>query len=393
MKRYCKKIDITDRKLISKAAYTCLEGKLKRNDTLRLIANECKMTPEQIYCIIYRYGKEAVYPMVERIIDRIRSEIISRKLDLPPIWYKEKVDPSSGKIRRIGIQNVKQQIYDYIAVIALQPIFGRIGRHQYASIKGRGPLKGARRILRWMRNKAIRYAGKADIKKCYESIDQNKLMGFLEKYIANAPLIWLIKELISTFEKGLSIGSYLSQHLCNLYLSQLYHAISEDMYRIRKHRNGVRERINLVKHVLLYMDDIYIAGANAKDLHKAMKLIISKAKEMGFEIKESWCVFRCSGQKEFVDMMGYRIYRDHMTIRRRVFKRVRRAYLRAARKISSHKKISVNLARRVMSYKGQLKNSNSKYAEQKYKSKGVSKICRRIVSNYDSTIFGRTATC
>lgn len=328
--------------MISKAAYTCLEGKLKRNDTLRLIANECKMTPEQIYCIIYRYGKEAVYPMVERIIDRIRSEIISRKLDLPPIWYKEKVDPSSGKIRRIGIQNVKQQIYDYIAVIALQPIFGRIGRHQYASIKGRGPLKGARRILRWMRNKAIRYAGKADIKKCYESIDQNKLMGFLEKYIANAPLIWLIKELISTFEKGLSIGSYLSQHLCNLYLSQLYHAISEDMYRIRKHRNGVRERINLVKHVLLYMDDIYI---------------------------------------------------DHMTIRRRVFKRVRRAYLRAARKISSHKKISVNLARRVMSYKGQLKNSNSRYAEQKYKSKGVSKICRRIVSNYDSTIFGRTATC
>ena len=36
-------------------------------------------------------------------------------------------------------------------------------------------------------------------------------------------LLWLIQKLIETFDEGgLSIGSYLSQFLCNLYLSQFF---------------------------------------------------------------------------------------------------------------------------------------------------------------------------
>ena len=104
--------------------------------------------------------------------------------------------------------------------------------------------------------------------------------------------MWLIEKLIYSFEQGLSIGSYLSQHLCNLYLSQLYHEISENMFRIRKHKHGGHQRINLVKHVLFYMDDIIILGTNAKDIHKAMQLIIKYAKnKLGLMIKDDWFVF------------------------------------------------------------------------------------------------------
>ena len=60
-------------------------------------------------------------------------------------------------------------------------------------------------------------------------------------------------------------------------MSQLYHEISENMYRIRKHKDGTSERVNLVKHVIFYMDDILILGTNAKDIHKAMSLIIKYA--------------------------------------------------------------------------------------------------------------------
>lgn len=75
--------------------------------------------------------------------------------------------------------------------------------------------------------------------------------------------MWLIKELIKTFKNGLSIGSYLSQYLCNLFMSQIYHYIGH-LHKIRKHKNGKNELIKLVYHQLFYMDDIYICGMSAK---------------------------------------------------------------------------------------------------------------------------------
>ena len=251
MKKYCKKVDITDRALISKSVHQCLADKLKRRDTLRLLSSVTILSPEQIYYLLYRGGRIAVDWCIERVINDIHAEIIARNPKFPPIWYKKRKDPSSGKNREIGIQDVKQQIYDYVAVNALEPIGVRIGVHQYASIKGRGPVRGMKKIYKWMRDKTLRYYGKFDVKKCFESISREKMMEFLSRYIKNDPLLWLVDTLLKTFRKGLSIGSYLSQFLCNLYMSQLYHEISERMYHIRKRRAGGAERVNLVKHVLL----------------------------------------------------------------------------------------------------------------------------------------------
>lgn len=64
---------------------------------------------------------------MEIVITKLQEEIINDTISFPPIWYRDKVDGSSGKIRRIGIQNIKQQLYDYIAVEGLKPILKRIG--------------------------------------------------------------------------------------------------------------------------------------------------------------------------------------------------------------------------------------------------------------------------
>ena len=81
--------------------------------------------------------------------------------------------------------NKKQQIYDYIAIEGLKPLFSYIGVHQYASIKERGCIKGVKTIKRWLRNKSLKYFAKLDIKKCYPSIQHDKLIAFLEKHIKN----------------------------------------------------------------------------------------------------------------------------------------------------------------------------------------------------------------
>lgn len=219
MKKYCKNIDITDRTLISRAVYCCIDGKYTRPDTIRMFSEYSGVKADKIRSLINDLGKYYIDPLINTVIDGIQQEIINKKIIIKPIWYKEKVDPSSFKIRKIGIQDIKQQIYDYIAVEGLHPLFCRIGEYQCAAIKGRGQIVGVKAIKRWMRNTNIKYAGKADIKKCYESISKQQMIKFLKKHVKNDLLLWLINKLISTFESGLSIGSYLSQFLCNLYMS------------------------------------------------------------------------------------------------------------------------------------------------------------------------------
>lgn len=253
-------------------------------------------------------------------------------------------------------------------------------------------------IQRWMRNKSLKYFAKLDIKKCYPSIPQNKLIQFIEKHIKNDMLMWLIKELVSSFEQGLSIGSFLSQYLCNLYLSQIYHFIGH-LHKIRKHKDGTKSSIRLVYHRLFYMDDILMIGASSKDTHKAVKEVIKYCKSLGLKIKESWFVQKMSFvdrkyDGSFIDMMGFHIYRTHITIRRRVFKRIRRIAIRIWKRIKTHQKVLESHARKIISYWGLLKNSNSVKVIQKYHVKDIMKISKKVVKEYDKiSLYGKTAAC
>ena len=374
MKRLCKDIDITDRGLISRAVYACLNKKYKRNDVTKYLSQVSGLDRKYIRCIYYRYGKSAMYPFTELVIAEIQQEITHNTISFPAIWYREKVDGSSGKVRCIGIQNIKQQLYDYIAVEGLQPVIRRIGEYQYASIEGRGTTKGKEVISRWIRNKNMRYFVKLDVRKCFESIDHKKLMEFLRRHIRNELLLDLINLLIRSFERGLSIGSYLSQYLCNLYMSILYHEIMENMYRMR----NSKKRVNLVRHCLIYMDDILMIGSRKRDMEKAVRLTVRKAAEMGLEIKLTYQVRQIDGN--CIDMLGYKIYRTHAEIRGRTYLRVRRAFRRA------RKCLTEVLARKCLSYNGYLIHTNSKRMQRKLKTTETLQRCKELIK-YESKIF------
>lgn len=381
MKRLCKDVDITDRGLISKAVYACLSKKYKRNDVVKYLSQVSGIKQKYIRCIYYRYGKKAMYPFTEIVISKIQNEIKSGNISFPEIWYREKVDGSSGKIRRIGIQNIKQQLYDYIAVEGLKPVLKRIGEYQYASIEGRGTVKGKEVISHWIRNRNMRYFVKLDVRKCFESIDQNKMMEYLRRLVKNEPLLDLIELLLRSFERGLSIGSYLSQYLCNLYMSILYHEIKENMCRTRKGKRG-NKRVNLVRHCLIYMDDILLIGPRKRDIEKAAKLTAWKASEMGLEIKPNYQVRQIDGN--CIDMLGFKIYRTHTEIRGRTFLRVRRSFRRA------RKRLTEVLAKKCLSYNGYLKHTDSKRMQKKLKTAEIIQRCKELMKN-ESKIYGTTA--
>lgn len=367
-----------------------MDDKYTRGDTLRLFSSLSSLSTNEISYIYYRgnnsgeatswqfSGKSAIRFLVEEVINKLQTDIIFHELEFVPIEYCDRVDSSNGKMRHIGIQDVYQQICDYVAVYGLEDLFRRFGEYQCASIKGRGQSYGIRAIKRWRRkNGGFKYFGKADVRHCFESINIDRLLAWMNKRIKNPTLMWLVEKLLRTFECGLSIGSYLSQHLCNLYMSILYHFLSEDESMFLKRRE---KKTHLIDHVLFYMDDIFISGNNKSGMKKAMRLLCKKATELGLTIKTTWFV-RDIDKDKFVDMMGVKIYESHVEIRKSVWRRIRRCMIRINELIRFGKIIPLTLCRKFLSYYGLLKNTDSVFAIKKYRVKKLLKVTKGVVRN------------
>ena len=150
MKRKCKNIDISDVDYIEKCADECLERKgrkaYERSDVRRLF-NE--------------FGDLHSFA-----IDMSRR-IKRHELNLRKVRYMIRTDRSNDKKRLIMIEDIEQQILDYVVYNALDELESYIGHYQIACRKGLGPLYGVRVIHGWLQSDdTIRYAIKADIKKC-----------------------------------------------------------------------------------------------------------------------------------------------------------------------------------------------------------------------------------
>lgn len=370
VRRFCRNVNITDINFIKRCIYLWIDEKSGRKDVQRFLAKYAglpyKVVREAIACGDLWFWTETI----ERIAKDVRTRLLANNLNLPPIRFKDRYDDGSEKWRRIGIQAPIHQIFDYVAVEGCREMFGaKIGPYQMASLPGRGQEAGAKAILRWLQldAKHTRYYAQADIRKCYPSICHDAIKAMFARDIKNPELLWLICELIDTFPEGLSIGSYFSQYACNYFLSKAYHYANEQLFRIRKKRNGSQERIRLVYHTLFYADDILFLGASKKDVEQGM-IMLGKfiREELKLEIKPGWKQWEvdyidADGKHHghYIDMMGYRVYRDHIAIRRRTFKKIRRTIIRAERRIETGNDIPLDMALRLSSYGGKIDHSNS----------------------------------
>ena len=164
----------------------------------------------------------------------------------------------------------------------------KIGFYQCGALKNKGCEFGAKAIKKWVDNHDIRWGWQADIRHYYETIPKGKLKELLRRDVDNDDVIHLVFFLIDSFEGGLSIGSYLSQYLANYYMSYACHYVNEQVCKLRKHRNGAANRVNLVSHALFQMDDILIVSKSLKDLKMAVKRFSSYVSDfLGLEIKET----------------------------------------------------------------------------------------------------------
>ena len=400
MKRYCKNIKL-DAEWIKASMRECLSDKWSRLDVADFLT---EFYPEDVTARQMEHMLQQNVSLADSLMDkaakRIEWEIKNRKVTFPEIRYSVRYDGNSGKLREIGVESIKQQIYDYVAVNALMELFERkIGKYQCASVPGRGQVYGKKAIEKWIRKypDKTRVGAKADVRHCYPSINTKKLMKLLRKQVKNEDLLYLVETLIGSYKQGLSIGSYLSQWLCNYYLSFAYQYAQQKLFKVQK-RRGQEKRTRLFYKIIFYMDDILILGPRKADVKKAMLMMIQFFREeLDLEIKPNWKLFQVDyigkdgkHHGDCIDMMGYKIYRDRAEVRRSIFLRARRAYLRLRKQLQRRMEIALDLAYRCISYFGWFKHSDSTNFKKKYGIEQLMKYAKRRVS-IESKIHNRTA--
>lgn len=304
MKRRCKSVDITDHALIFSAVNKCLKPLKRRKSQSAIVWAAEALGISKTSAKKHLIDMDDVYiQFLRKISDSLQKELLEGKIKLAKPYYCFRKDRPTGKIRKLTLQTLRHKLYDYIAVEGLQPLFNTLGYWQCASIPGKGPFKGAATVRKWLKeDTSLRYWCKLDIQKCFESIRAEDVLTFLKRKISNKCLINLIETCITTGSDCLSIGSYLSQWLCNLYLSQLYHFI-ENLHILKRNKFA-----RPIKRCLFYMDDILLLASNKRLMKRAITAIAIFIQErLHLKIKQNWQLQRVNEQP--IAMMGFRILR------------------------------------------------------------------------------------
>lgn len=338
LKTYCKHTKVDDPQFVREAIDHYLKGKTERRDVRQFLAKHRNL---------------------DHLAAHIASEIHEKRFKGTHITYFDRIEPISGKHRIIGRESVLSQIYDHVAVLALMPLFeAKIGRWQCASIPNRGTIDARRAIKRWSRERSSKWFVKLDVRKYYSSLDRNVLKAMLARDVGDQRLLALAFHLIDQYQgdRGLNIGSYLSQWMANYYLSYAYHWAEHRLTATRTNRRtGSKTTRRLITHQLWYMDDLLLIGRSKRDLKIAARRIAGfLSSTLHVQAHPEWNVKRWS--LEPVDMVGYTFRPGgRVNIRAGIFLRARRTFRKAARS----RRIPQWLARRCASYYGYYKHSDS----------------------------------
>lgn len=278
------------------------------------------------------------------INDRVKDlrQIIEDGFKQKPPRIMVRYDASARKTRTISEPAQWPDQYIHHALIqALQPVMMR-GMDPYCcgSIRGRGAHYAKRAIERWVSDdrKGTRWALSADIRHFYDSLQPKVVMERMRHLVKDHRALDLIWRVI---KGGVKIGAYPSQWFANTTLQPLDAAIRQSGY---------------CNYYVRYMDNFTVLGSNKRKLRKLRRAIAAWLSDNQMELKSDWQVYPL--HKRLPDAVGYRYGRGYTLPRKHNLLRLKRA-LGRYRKRRDHGRVSLRLARSILSRLGQIRHCNN----------------------------------
>lgn len=383
--------------LCEQAVATFCDGKWLRSDVLLAIEEYAGIDRAEIRADweaqSYNVRNLAITGLAMELWERMERLMAGdpEALALEPVVVRPRRDKSSGKLRDICRLGVWHQMFEHLAKLGLDPLFdAKLLPQQYASIPGRGQTAMADKLRRVIRSKrlGIRRAEKTDVHHAYGTTMYCVIIGVLQKEIPSAAWILRLMEALGRAAPGghLIIGGYLDAWLFNLLMS---YALRYVMGLGRQRRGDFRR---LVTASSAYMDDFGLLGSRAASLRSAVTKLARWLRErFGLELKPERHVVRflrpeeeraLRGQRRNppgLDMGGYVVHKTYVSIRRTVFVRVRRQFLRAAEELRRWGTVRIDRARSLTAYKGYFDRTDSRGARLRLMVDKLMAIAKRVV--------------
>lgn len=253
----------------------------------------------------------------EEVIANLQREIANGTFTVTE--YRERLIVEYGKHRRLQIVVMERRIgCNAIMNVVDKHLHARYIRTSGASIKRRGTHDMMMQVSRVLKeNPHIRYAYQFDIRHFYDNVDHQVAKDAFAHVFKDKILLKILGSLIDMLETGISFGLRTSQATGNLILSiHLDHPLKDEMG---------------VKHYFRYCDDGLVLAESKAELWVIRDAIHEMLEAIGFEIKPNERVFPVS---EGIDFVGYKIYPDHVLVR----KRIKKKFAAKIKKIKSRKR-------------------------------------------------------
>ena len=275
--------------------------------------------------VINKDGSKKVLPGRRSWYRSRREEIVSRLVQhisdgsFRVDHYNEMWVTDGPKIRKVQSPCVEHRIgCNAIMRIVEDVLYPSVIKTSAASIPGRGMHKLFAKMRRDIENdrEGTAFFYKCDIRKFFESIDQDLMWEFVQDKIKDPVLLPILHNFVTMMEVGLSIGLRSSQCYGNIFLSGIDHYF-KDFLR--------------VKYYYRYCDDIVILGATKSKLWLLRDILHEQAALLNLEVKPNECVRPIS---EGIDFLGF-VYDGQKALLR---KRTKQKAARKLRKIKSRKR-------------------------------------------------------
>jgi retron-type reverse transcriptase len=257
------------------------------------------------------------------------------------------------KLRHIHKASVRDRVLYQAIFRVLYPVFDPGFIHDsYSCRTKKGTHRGVLQLERYLR-KASRnwrrpvYALKCDVRKFFDSISHDILLGLIRKKVSDAATFTLIEQIVRGFEvspgRGLPLGNVTSQLFANVYLNEL------DQFA--KHRLKIQ-------YYLRYCDDFVCASSDKEELTAYIpefRAFLESA--LMLELHPDKISLRKASTG--IDFLGYVVFPFHRVVRtttrrRMVRKLTAQVEARAAGEISDK-----SLLCSLESYKGILQHAKS----------------------------------
>lgn len=392
------------KELCEEAVIECFKGKWRRNDVLTFIEKYAGIPRIDIKIDDLsgseKYKIEAVEAIGIMLLDTVEDlvENGTEPEDMVPVVIRKRPDGMTGKIRDIALLCIMHQLLGHVEKLMIEPLINeRLLPTQHASIPKRGQtmLKDQARRYFLKESLGIEYIRKTDVVHAYQTLMYSVCVDLVKMEIPKAKHAIALLEYLATVapDGHLIIGGYLDAWLFNYAMS---YAIRY-LYTLGSTRRG--KKIPYVIRCMTFMDDFAIGSGSVKGEQRAVKALDKWfRKNQQIELKETTGIIKLLSIEEekrrrnlpkkaqrgvpMLDMAGYRISRTHVTIRRRVFKRARRQFIKGYIELKRDGTLRQGRAQKIISYNSYVDQSDSYGLIQKYHIKELMEMAERVNSFY-----------